>query len=277
VVWLATGLGVACVCALLTFLLSRPSGGPSLAKRAHLRLLILAAVGLSLFPGCSRRRRSSGESTTPKDDSLVAKWARLGRVWRELSAHVRAQRHDKRRRRKFDGLKAEMDEALVALPAWPELRVMFEARAAIVEEQLRYHEALDRGISCYITIITDEGVVQEDVSKQLRELEALAAQHKLSREAAEKAAAVLATQAQFATEAANAADLPPEKRHPLTHQLFEDYCEERMLPGPAARLAGKRLVELTTGDVGWLAGPPQENEGSTESAVEAEAGEEEAD
>jgi hypothetical protein len=41
--------------------------------------------------------------------------------------------------------------------------------------------------------------------------------------------------------------------------LKEQYDQGKISPGPAAQLAGQRLVEFTVSSLGWLAGPPKDS------------------
>ena len=123
-------LGVVGILGLLIALygLSGEEGG-RVTRRAWTRLAILAATGLSFFPGCG------GERPPPKkpDDyepppSLLRKWGRLGRIWREMSGHRDGTCLPYTEcRLRFVELGQEMTRALEALPAWPELSVVLKS------------------------------------------------------------------------------------------------------------------------------------------------------
>jgi len=233
------------------------------SRRACVRLLILGATGLSLLPGC-------GGHDAPLA-GLVRKWARLGWVWREMSAHARGGLPDWEQREAFAELRGEMETALSALPAWSELREVFIAR----------YERIERVVfgspSCYVPLASVPILVPGVVEGQVYELEKLIDEGRLSEPAALAAAEVLAVQAEYIAREAEAKQLRRAERGPVLARLARRYFNGILKPGRPATLAGKRLTELTVDKLGWLAGPPQENEGFTESTVEAEAGQEEAD
>jgi len=227
-------------------------------RRAWLRLAILGATGLSLLPGCGGEGR-------PAPDSLVRRWARLGRVWRDLTAHLRDRRGDWRE------LETRMQAALEALPAWHALRLVFEERYTHIGRLLY-------GPTCYAPLPpgcypTPQFVVEQ----QVEELGKLVAKGRLSEAAARKAADVLAIQAEYMVQENETEGLPWDERWPILEELNKRYCDGNLEARLSAILAGERLVELTVDDLGWLAGPPQQNEAVTEAPATADMPEEEAD
>jgi len=265
---------VATILAGIALLAAASPEGERLTRRAWTRLFILGATGLSLLPGClvSRGPAADDDGTETgdkaEDDPLLARWAKLGRVWRALNALSRSKRYGKRTQEELAKVKAEMVQGLDALPAWPELRVMFEERAGYVEFEIGMREAVADGITCYEMVFDMGQVVEPDVARQVNELRKLVDQGKLSQGAAEKAAKALAVQAEVLRKAGALEGLPGGERYEIETKLWQDYREGRIEAGPGAGLAGKRLAELTVEKLGWLAGPPQENEG-TDDTTEA--------
>ena len=101
----------------------------------------------------------------------------------------------------------------------------------------------------------------ESIEEQVKQLEQLVAEGKLTREAAQKAADVLAVDLEVLRQFAE----PPEdweEQQELREQIDERWDAGEITPSPGSDLAGKRLAELTVDDLGLLAGPPQENEGA---------------
>ncbi|MBM3499341.1 MAG: hypothetical protein FJX74_11800, partial [Armatimonadetes bacterium] len=177
--------------------------GVSFSRRAWARLAVFGAVGLSFLPGC-RRKSDEGVVTCyvpvvtkggeggEGGGSLVSRWAELGRIWRELSKHNSDPGQDREKRlAEFEALRADMEAALDALPAWPELRLMFEERAGHID-RLRYSTAL-----CYAPMPMDTPQPRVAVEEQVAALEKLVQEGKLTKPAAAKAAAVLARQAEL--------------------------------------------------------------------------------
>ena len=259
-VYLAAGFGLAVTGAAIAFLLGRLSHDSSFARRAHLRLLILAAAGLSLWPGCLSRDgglQNAGGSEEPDGDDdtpagpLLEKWARLGRVWRELTAHHKGERGDHTTgKAAFDKLKAEMTKALDALPAWPELRAVFDERWAHIDRS-RYSMA-----TCYKMLPGGIPAARDKVEEQVVTLQQFVDTGKLTEEAALKAAGVLAAQAEYMARNQEAEQREEEAGWEAVRKLWEEYNEGKIEAGTEAHRAGKRLTELTVEKVGWLAGPP---------------------
>ncbi len=231
------------------------------SRRATVRLVILAAAGLSLWPGCLTRgsgsQNTSGSEEPDGDDDGTAspaleKWARLGRIWRELTAHYKGERGDQKTgKAAFDKLKTEMTEALDAFPAWPELAAVFEERWAHIDRS-RYSMA-----TCYKMLPGGIPAARHKVEEQVETLQQLVDEGKLTEEAALKASGVLAAQAEYMArnqEAEEAAE--GEAGWEEVRKLWEEYNDGKIEAGPEADLAGRRLAELTVDKVGWLAGPP---------------------
>jgi polyhydroxyalkanoate synthesis regulator phasin len=257
--------------------------GERLTRRAALRLVIWGASGLSLLPGCLLRSRQAQGGTTvtcyapppppPDPDqptSLLGKWARLGRIWREMSVHLRGKAYDPEGEAEFNELKTAMGEALDALPASPELREVFEQRWAHI------HRAHYVPATCYEMMMGGAPPARDAVEEQVKELEELVAEGKLTRETARKAAEALGVQAEYYMRLrkieAQTTDDESQKQWELRTKLWEQYEADEIVPGVPAELAGKRLAELTADALGLLAGDPQENEGmdATEENGQAE-------
>ncbi len=251
-VWFAVGFTAALLAALLLFLLRSSPRCSDLSRRSHLRLLILGATGLSLLSGCG------GDGGPP--DSLLGRWTRLGRIWRDLSTYLRGPRG---RGQEFAELQSSMKAALDALPAWPELRAVFETRYEHIARILS-------GLPCYAPLPPGcYPYPQFRVEDRVEHLEKLVAEGRLSQRAALRAAGVLAIPAEYLVQEGEIKKLPYDERYPALDELDERYCNGTLEAGPAAELAGQRLVELTVDNLGWLAGPPEESEGSAEAPAEA--------
>jgi hypothetical protein len=229
---MAGALGPAAVVtvAFVLCVLTHPEAKP-LTRRAFARLFVWAGAGLSLVAGCG----SSGGYEPP--DSLLRKWARVGWAWREMSAHRRHERggHGEGLR-KWWPLFEDMAKALDALPAWPELRVVFEERWNRLDTIL-YQPY------CYLpfaSAVVPAAYAPEVVERQVEELEELQRAGNLTEKAVRKAAEVLAIQAE---------------------RLARPGQGKGLAPTAEAELAGKRLTELTIDQLGRLAGPPRRNEG----------------
>jgi len=244
------------------------SDGDQLTRRAWARMVLLGASGLSLLPGCLTRKRPGGREVTvtcyarlspddsPPSGSLLAKWARLGKVWREMSAHLKRKPFDPEGEAEFKQLETEMKEALDALPAWPELRAVVEQRWAHIHRR-QYVAA-----TCYEMMVGGPPPARGAVEQQVKELEQLVGEGKLTKEAAQKAAEAIGVQAAYYVRLDQAEkqagdDGPWE----AWGELWKQYEAGEIVPGASAELAGQRLAELTVDDLGLLAGQPQEGEG----------------
>lgn len=255
-------LALAAFCLLSAALYALSRQGHALQpRRAALRLLVLGAAGLSLWPGCLTRGSGSQTTGAAEDPDgggdgtvgpALAKWARLGRIWRELTAHYKAERGDHQAgKAAFDKLKTEMTEALDALPAWPELRAVFEERWAHIDRS-RYSMA-----TCYKMMPGGIPAARHKVEEQVETLQQLVVEGKLTEDAALKASGVLAVQAEYMARNQEAEEaVKGEAGWEEVRKLWEEYNEGKTKAGLEADLAGKRLAELTVDKVGWLAGPP---------------------
>ncbi len=234
-----------------------------LTRRACVRLLLWGATGLSLLPGC-------GGEGHPPPDSPLKRWARLGRIWRDLSAHLRGPRGDWREERdRLIELGRRMQAALEALPAWPDLRLVFEERHAHIKRLLY-------GGPCYAPLSGCHPMPQFWVEDRVEHLENLVAEGRLSQRAALRAAGVLAIPAEYLVQRGEIEKRPSREWYPALDELDERYCNGTLKAGRPAVLAGHRLVELTVDKLGWLVGPPRQNEGRSEAPVAADVAEEEA-
>lgn len=260
-VWLAVGLTAALVPALLLVLLRSSRRLPDTSRRSHLRLLILGATGLSLLPGCG------GDGKPP--DSLLNKWARLGRIWRDLSAYSRGARGGYQA---FVELESRMEAALDALPTWAELRAVFEARYEHVKRLLY-------GPTCYLPPPPGVCIPQPQfpVEDRVEHLEKLVSEGRLSERAALTAAETIGIQAEYMVQRNEINKLPAAEREPALAELDDRYCNGTLEAGTAAGLAGERLVELTVDNLGWLAGPPRQKEGLAAASAAADRPEGEPD
>jgi hypothetical protein len=216
-------LALACVVCLLV----HPDCTP-VTRRAFTRLAIWASAGLSFVVGC-------GSDGVPVDDTqgLLWKWTRLGRVWRRMS-EFRNRNAIPDVWDAWAALQTEMRRALKALPAWHELRVAFEQRYDFIN-------TVFINVPCYAPLMAIKAVPPAQVlDNRVWQLERLAKEGALTRQALRKAAKVLAVQIERLARPAGGDDPTPT---------------------PESVLAGKRLAELTVNQLGVLAGPPKENEG----------------
>jgi len=225
----------------------------SVTRRAFARLLVSGAAGLSLFAGCRPPLvtcyKPAMPTTAQAGGTPLQRWARIGEIWREITAHKRGDAEawaDPEAR--FKELRTEMHAALDDLPAWPELRYTFGERWQHV--QLSAYPTA----TCYDLAGGGPIAAREKVEEQVDVLSELVAGDTLTEEAAGKAAAVLAVQAEFMARHAEADD---ETRG----AVVEEYDAGETEPGESATLAGKRLVELELNHLEYLAGALVENEG----------------
>ncbi|MBM3497493.1 MAG: hypothetical protein FJX74_02375 [Armatimonadetes bacterium] len=225
--------------------------GEHVTRRRCLGLALGGAGGLWLMlaSGCRAGR------------SLLDKWNRLGDVWRRFRS-FEGGKVGVWRRPSFNRFKKQMQAALSDLPAWGELRGIFEQRAGCIESCLGEKEARLVGISCYARFIVGRMAAARDARKQVEQLLALVANGALTEAAARKAAAQIAREAQYIALADEAGLIPDKRRRrERERELEAQRHEDAIAPGPGAELAGDRLTELTVGKLGWLAGPPMQNEG----------------
>ncbi|MGQ9731307.1 MAG: hypothetical protein ACUVX8_08510 [Candidatus Zipacnadales bacterium] len=246
------------------------------SRRVYARLLIWGAAGLSLLPGCLRGERGRGLLTTcyapppPKggeaaEGSLIQKYAHLGRIWREMTSHLKnSSDSSNEQSQAFTDLKREMTEALDAINAWPELRIVFEERWAHIH-LLKYS-----AITCYAPLPPGTPQPRGKVEKQVEELTKLVAEGALTKEAAAKAAQSLAYEAEYYVQAQKTSSEPE-----ALSKLRDQYNAGTLNVGKPAILAGQRLTEFTINDIGYLAGPPEEPIKTDTTAEEAEANAEE--
>jgi hypothetical protein len=222
---------------------------PSPTRRAMLRALLWGAGGLSLLPasllGCKSKQvpPTCYAPPPPKDAGLakqpvLVRWAELGAIWREMSAHARGKYEGQDGGAKLKALEAEMDNALAALRAWPELRTLFEERAAHI---YREHYFL---ATCYEVSAWNPMQARGDVEKQMTALQKLVEEGKLTREAAEKAAQAVAVDAEYLTHLrAMDEETDPEERSRF-RAIHEQYTEGKLRPGDEAVRAGRHVVEF---------------------------------
>jgi len=233
------------------------AGWRQMTRRRWLELALWGVGGLSsaLAGGCGAGR------------SILDRWDRLAAVWRRFpgfeGGSVRVWR-----RPSFNRLKKQMRGALNDLPAWAELRGVFEQRASCIELCLRVKEAALAGMTCYALSIHGSKAAARDARKQVEELTALVAKGSLTEAAARKAAAEIARQAQYIVLAERVSGIADDRlRREREGELERRWHEKGIEPSPAAELAGFRLAEITVGKLGWLAGPPTAGEGlATQSA-----------
>jgi hypothetical protein len=230
-------------------------------------MALWGAAGLSLLPasllGCKRkvppptcyappppdpRSVTLGMNAEPiEGDGALARWAELGRLWRELSAHSRGKYEFTEGAEKLKALEAEMANALGALPAWTELRTLFEERAAHV---CREHYVL---ATCYRMASWNPMHARGDVEKQMAALQKLVEEGKLTTEAAEKAAQAVAADAEYLTQL-NAMYEGGEEARPKFEPVHEAYEAGKLKPGEGAERAGRHVVELEVDKPGLLTG-----------------------
>jgi len=236
--------------------------GASVARRAWLRAMLWGAGGLSLLPGCTRggplvtcyKPAVPTGGTGGPSASTLARWRELGRIWRELSVHMRGKYELEEGEEKLKALEAETTNALAALPASRELRTLFEERIAHVRRG-RYVLA-----TCYETVPWSSAAPRGRVEEQMTELRRLQQEGKLTPEAAGKAARVVAVQAEYMAQlnAAEPAEGPVD--HDRLRKLWERYEAGGIVPSNEAAAAGRGVVEFEVDDLGMLAGEPTEDE-----------------
>jgi hypothetical protein len=217
-------------------------------------MALWGAAGLSLLPtsltGCRRRATASSSTTGTSGrqadgDSVLARWAELGRIWRELSVHMRGKYEFPEGERKLKTLEPEMARALAALPASRELRTLFEERLDHV--RMTHYSA-----ACYVVIVPGPVEGREQVEEQMGDIRRLLADGTLTKETAEKAARVVAIQAQFMTQLNLTFTRHPEWGGDEEMALYSQYKAGGCVPSDAAEDAGRHVVELEADKPGLL-------------------------
>ena len=236
-----------------------------LTRKGWLRMALWGAAGLSLLPasllGCRRKLPpptcyappppdpksvTLGMNAKPVEaDGVLARWAELGRIWRELSAHSRGKYEFTEGAEKLKALEAEMANALAALPAWTELRTLFEERAAHVYRE-RYLLA-----TCYKMTSWNPMEARGDVEKQMTALQKLVEEGKLTKEAAGKAAQAAAADAEYLTQL-RALDESSQAAMAEFGRVEEACTAGKLKPGEGAQRAGRHVVELEVDKLGLL-------------------------
>lgn len=244
-------------------------GAHFVTRRAFARLTLWGAVGLSFLPGCRRSTSVDGQGpsgaepdyTAGSDPGLLAKWAELGRLWRELNSlatdEFLAGDDTNALERRHYALGEQLRAALDEVSASPELRALVEERS----RHMRHYE-LGTLASCYEymgPIAQDAG---ESVADQVNELRRLVEDGTLTQDAARKAAETLAQDAEYTGRLSEMWDdlLGNAGFSDELDKLRGVYSGGEIEPQPAAEVAGERLVELTVDKLGWLAGPVVEEE-----------------
>ena len=215
----------------------------SLSRRAFARLAVTGAAGLALL----RPGRLLAEH------SVLDRWATLGRIWREMSAHWRSERGERREADPaFDELKQEMAAALDTLPASPELRAMFEERRAHIHRS-RYSLG-----SCYAMSLAGDMTqrARGRIERQVCSLHELAEKGRLSPKTLRRAAKAMAPPTEYL---AQSRKLYAEKAWHDQETVAKRFRNGQLEPGDAATLAAKRGAELTVDRLGDLAGQPEDD------------------
>jgi hypothetical protein len=174
----------------------------------------------------------------------------LGRIWRELSAHARGKYEREDGEERLKALEAEANNALAALPAWPELRALFEERLAHVRRS-RYVMA-----TCYEPTPWGPMMPRGRVEQQMTELRRLVDEGKVTRDAAEKAARKVAVEAEYMTQL-GALETGNEEPWAKQEALWERYRDGKIVAGEGAQRAGRRVVEFEVDTVGLLDDPAE--------------------
>jgi hypothetical protein len=228
-----------------------------MARRLWMRLVLVGAAGL--FPLIGRASAEAAKA----GEGILAKWARLGHVWRLMSGHWRKRCGERRTAEyAFVQLKGEMNRALDDLPASPELRALF------LERWDHIHRSLYDLSFCYA--MGADGIAVRDgrdnVEQRVGELEALWEQGRITREALHKAAAAIAVSGELLVRerklwqeidrllhGGGPSDELPAKLNEGEKELPERYRSGKLKPSAATKLAAQRLVELTVDRLGVLA------------------------
>jgi len=178
-------------------------------------------------------------------NSSLARWAELGRIWRELSAHSRGKYEREEGEEKLKALRTDMASALAELPAWTELTTLFEERAAHIHRE-RYFLA-----TCYSMSAWNPMQARGDVEKQMTALQKLVEEGKLTKEASEKAAQAVAVDAEYLTQLRATYD-GGETARAAFEPVYEAYKAGKLEPGEGAERAGRHVVELEVDKPGLL-------------------------
>jgi hypothetical protein len=235
-------------------------------RRVWAGMALWGAAGLSLLPasllGCKRKEVpptcyappppdsksvTTGINAKPVvDEGALARWAELGRIWRELSAHAHGKYEGPDGGTKLQALGVEMNTALAALPAWTELRTLFQERAAHIYAE-RYLKA-----SCYMTPPWTPQPPRSKVEEQMKAVDELREQGKLTKETAEKAAQVVAVQATYMAQLNEALVPDPRGNRDKLTALWESYEGGKLEAGEEAVRAGRHVVEFEAEQPGLL-------------------------
>ncbi len=228
----------------------------SISRRVFARLTLWGAVGASFtgLTGCTRARMTCYvEANLTKVSSALAGWPGLGRIWREMSRHLRG---------KADGLTVEaftelrhyMDTALDVVTATPELRAVFTERWEHIN-RIQYDMA-----TCYEMVMGGIPVAREKVEEQVAELEKLVEDGTLTEKAGRKAAGALGVHVEYMARLHEVGDQDWDAQAEVTRP----YDDGEMQAGEEANTASERIVEMTVDKLEWLAGPVPRGEEADE-------------
>jgi hypothetical protein len=189
------------------------------------------------------------------DRGVLAQWAELGRIFRAMGrlAKGAATDHDAADPR-FQKLRQEMGDLLDRMEASPELRALCVERSRHI-----FHNELGAVLTCYAYSGPVFPEVGKDVFTRAKELERLVAEGRLTDDAARKAARYLAIDAEYATGAckvARRADNETPWDDATVERIHREYDEQQLRPAADAVLAGNRVVEMATDQLGMLAELP---------------------
>jgi hypothetical protein len=228
--------------------------GPSLARRALLRAVLWAAGGLPLIGGAGCPAMTCYKPAQPlppegpSTSANLARWRRLGRLWRALGDHARGKYDPSEGELKLKALEAELNNALAALLASRELRTLFEERVEHVRDS-RYRLA-----TCYKQASWSPMGPRSKVEEQMEEVRRLQAEGKLTKAAAEKAAQAIAAEAEYfvqldgALPDTNATQTDYEK----VNRIWQRYQAHELPPTEASQSAGRDAVEFEVDDPALL-------------------------
>ncbi|HJN17942.1 MAG TPA: hypothetical protein QGH10_20755, partial [Armatimonadota bacterium] len=172
-------------------------------------------------------------------DTTMAKWAELGRVWREIHRHARGTVTDLRG---YGALEAAMQTALDGVHASAELRIVFK-------EQFDHAGRKRYSATGYRTKTPSP---QEGIERQVDELRQLSDDGTLTPDAAGKAALAIAHAVDAALQGAALRDEEPRPDRDAFTDLDEKYQAGELDPSEAIREVGRILTDLTVDDIGWL-------------------------